>query len=87
METFWVVGETCLLELVSPTRKEPEAAHKNGRLFLLTGLTNKRAKRSGKSLEHIELAAKLLYYFLRSNKSNINQTWVLNWDLTMQLVQ
>ena len=28
-----------------------------------------------KRFEHIELPAKLLDYFLRSNKSNVNQTW------------
>jgi len=28
-----------------------------------------------KRFEHIELPAKILDYFLRSNKSNINQSW------------
>jgi len=32
--------------------------------------------------QHIELTAKLVDYFLRSNKSNINQTWCKNMQPT-----
>ena len=35
-----------------------------------------------KRFEHIELPAKLLDYFLRSNKSNINQSFKTRWEFT-----
>jgi len=48
--------------------------------FILYNAQNKSSEiiSDHNSFEHIELAAKLLDYFLRSNTSNINQNFITN---------